>query len=131
MAWAVFSTRAAFDTWHAAKMLELGIPTPSRNQKSNLVDPDAQWTDAFVEPFIAVGTTRVLADVPVDHTAGLTVVNATVNPDGTLTVTVGGQSRTLTRVADENWRDTTSTRTIDGVTYTRTRTAAPSGPSPR
>jgi hypothetical protein len=122
----VFTNRAAFDTWHTTKCAELGIPHPGRNHATQ--DPAIlkQWTTAAVDPVSAVGVTRVFADVPDEWAAGLTPVTVTFATDPetlimTMTVVVGGQSRTMVPITDDSWRQPKLARvTVDGVEYDTT-----------
>jgi hypothetical protein len=42
--WYLWSTLAAFNEWHEAAKLELGLPRPGVNQATGEVDQDAEWT---------------------------------------------------------------------------------------
>lgn len=42
----------AFESWHDAAKLALGIPYPGRNAATGEIDENAQWTTAYTEPTI-------------------------------------------------------------------------------
>lgn len=126
MPWAVFSSRFNFDQWHHQKCVDAGIPYPGYDQDTREPGILKQWTDASVDPFIAVGVTRVFAEVSAEDVAayGLTAQNIVLtgtSPELTLTAVVGGQTRVLTAVTDDDHREPKPVRvTIDGHEYDTT-----------
>lgn len=64
-----WSSLDAFNIWHDAAKLALGIPFPGRNAATGEIDESAQWTTAYTEPII-VSETDVRAFVE-DHIAAL------------------------------------------------------------
>lgn len=50
--WYSWSNRQAFDLWHNAVCMKLGIPFPGRNAATGEVDENAQWTIAYVSPIV-------------------------------------------------------------------------------
>jgi len=84
-----------------------------------------QWTDAYTDArtFIDGNRTRVVALVLTPDAAGLNVLDEyTPNPDGTITVRIGTQTRTV----DPNSpnlqvrKPKPPTYTMDGTTYNTT-----------
>jgi len=50
--WTAFADEAAFCAWHDQACADNGIPHPGSNLASGLVDTAAQWTTAYVDPWI-------------------------------------------------------------------------------
>jgi hypothetical protein len=101
MSWAYFQNQAAWDSYHNAACVAHAIPRPGYRASNNTTVMLAnQWTDAWVNPiqFKAQGNvTTWVAQVPdVDVTTyGLTAIPDTAvvfNPNGTISVTVGGRT---------------------------------------
>jgi len=64
MTWVAF-TDTDFVAWHDQVCAELGIPYPGANQETDATDPDAQWTTAYVNPWIDhVDADTLKADLP-------------------------------------------------------------------
>ena len=83
--WVRFAAPAAFIDYHDKVCAVNGIPHPGRNAATGEVDPDTQWTTAWVAPIDDHGTIK--ANVPDDDvvTYSLTEADAPVyyNEDGT------------------------------------------------
>lgn len=47
--WYTWSSRAAFDAWHAAVVDGMNLPRVGVNQATGEPEPDAQWTTAYTE----------------------------------------------------------------------------------
>jgi len=59
--WVVFSDEAGFRAFHDRACADLGIPYPGENAATGETDRDAQWTTAYVDPWVDVdGTIKAL-----------------------------------------------------------------------
>jgi hypothetical protein len=62
MIWRWWPNRAAFDVWHDAVCVALGIPHPNRNVATGEIDPDAQWTTAYTDAVEQDGVWALVED---------------------------------------------------------------------
>jgi hypothetical protein len=59
MPYVMFGTQEEFLLWHEQKCLELGIPRPGKNANSGVLDVNACWTIAYIEPVYVKGGVAV------------------------------------------------------------------------
>jgi hypothetical protein len=131
MAWAYFSSQAAWDAYHDAVCADLGIPRPGRIQSDQSPAILNCWTDAWVDPIQLRGQGNVTtwaARIPDSHAVTYDAVLETVvadsqvvfNGDGTVTITgVAPQPRTFTLApVSFVWRKAKPARyTMDNIEY--------------
>lgn len=48
--WRQWTSLTAFDAWHDAAKLALGIPHMGYNAETGEPEPDSQWTTAYTDP---------------------------------------------------------------------------------
>jgi len=65
--WVAFQDENDFRAWHDLVCADHGIPAPPTNQATGDVDTAAQWTTAYVNPWIDHAAPDLIkADVPDD-----------------------------------------------------------------
>ena len=128
MPWCWWTALDAFDTWHDGVCAAHGIPYPG--YVAGVDDPQVThtWTNAQYDPTVYQegNKQRVVAWVDTADAAGLAVLDEyTVNLDGTVTITIGSQTRTVTLESGGNlhrqpkpptWTDPNTGKTYDTVT---------------
>lgn len=62
--WCQWASLDAFNAWHADACAQRGIPGPGERASDGTPLPDAQWTNAYVNPMVAGRV--VIANVPHD-----------------------------------------------------------------
>ena len=61
--WRSFTSKAAFDTWHATEKAARGYPLPGRNAKTGAVQPLSIGPTTDIVSFVQVDATDVRTDV--------------------------------------------------------------------
>jgi hypothetical protein len=123
MPYIMFGTKEEFDGWHTSKCGDEGIPRPGKNANSGVLDVNACWTIAWIEPvYVKGGVAAPFTQEEIDADPWLKRL-PTVEP--VTTTDELGQTKEVTAPVEFTWTKTVpDTYVVEGKTVTVDQTKA-------